>query len=289
MAAQDQVQDKDLTGKTVVVTGASSGIGAAAAQRLAARGADVAVVGRSPERTAEVAAKAGAEPFVADFARLDDVRKLADQLLDRYPRIDVLANNAGGAWPERTVTDDGNELTFQVNHLAPFLLTNLLLERLTHSRARVVNTASMTYRMAKLDLETANAATGSFNQLGAYGASKLANILFTRELARRTEGTGITTAAFHPGAVATHVYDNAPFGLGWFIRSPLARPFFIQPDKGAEPLVHLATTADGAAIDGRYFHRFELEPPRNKQAVDADLARRLWTLSERATGLASSE
>jgi NAD(P)-dependent dehydrogenase (short-subunit alcohol dehydrogenase family) len=289
MTAQGQVHDKDLTGKTVVVTGASSGIGAAAAQVLAARGASVAAVGRSPERTAEVAAKAGAEPFVADFARLDDVRKLADQLLDRYPRIDVLANNAGGAWPKRTVTDDGNELTFQVNHLAPFLLTNLLLERLAHSRARVVNTASMTYRMAKLDLDTANAATGSFNQLGAYGASKLANILFTRELARRTEGTGITTAAFHPGAVATHVYDNAPFGLGWFIRSPLARPFFIQPDKGAQPLVHLATTADGAAINGKYFHRFELEPPSNKQAVDADLARRLWTLSEQATGLTPSE
>ncbi|MBF6075508.1 SDR family NAD(P)-dependent oxidoreductase [Nocardia beijingensis] len=289
MAAREQTQNQDLTGKTVVVTGASSGIGAAAAQRLAARGATVAVVGRSPERTAEVAAKAGAQPFVADFARLDDVRKLADQLLDRYPRIDVLANNAGGAWPKRTVTDDGNELTFQVNHLSPFLLTNLLLERLIQARARVVNTASTTYRMAKLNLDTANAPTGSFNQLGAYGASKLANILFTRELARRTEGTGLTTAAFHPGVVATRVYDNAPLGLGWFIRSPLARPFFIRPDKGAEPLVHLATTADGAAINGQYFHRLDLEPPKNKQALDADLARRLWTLSEQATGLAPSE
>ncbi|WP_063016873.1 SDR family NAD(P)-dependent oxidoreductase [Nocardia niwae] len=289
MAAQDQGREQDLTGKTVVVTGASSGIGAAAAQRLAARGATVAVVGRSPERTAEVAAKAGATPFVADFARLDDVRKLAGRLLDRYPTIDVLANNAGGAWPERTVTEDGNELTFQVNHLSPFLLTNLLLERLTQAEARVVNTASTTYRMAKLDLDTANAAKGSFNQLGAYGTSKLANILFTRELARRTEGTGITTVAFHPGAVATHVYDNAPFGLGRFIRSPLGRPFFIQPDKGAEPLIHLATRADGAAINGQYFHRFELEQPRNKQAVDAELARRLWTLSEQATGLAISE
>ncbi|MGK8502445.1 SDR family NAD(P)-dependent oxidoreductase [Nocardia asiatica] len=288
MAVRDQAQEKDLAGKTVVVTGASSGIGAAAAQQLAARGATVAVVGRSPERTAEVAAKAGAQPFVADFARLDDVRKLADQLLDRYPRINVLANNAGGAWPERTVTDDGNELTFQVNHLAPFLLTNLLLERLTRSEARVVNTASMTYRMAKLDLDRVNAATGSFSQLGAYGTSKLANILFTRELARRTAGTGITTAAFHPGAVATHVYDRAPFALGWFIRSPLSRPFFIRPDKGAEPLVHLATTADGAAINGQYFHRFKLESPSNKQAIDADLARRLWTLSERATGLGTS-
>ncbi|WP_327111030.1 SDR family NAD(P)-dependent oxidoreductase [Nocardia sp. NBC_01730] len=281
------VQDTDLTGKTVVVTGASSGIGAAAAAQLAARGASVAVVGRSPERTAEVAAQVSAEPFVADFARFDDVRELAARLLARYSRIDVLANNAGGTWPERTVTDDGNELTFQVNHLSPFLLTNLLLERLLQSHARVVNTASMTYRTAKLNLDTINAPTGSFKQLGEYGATKLANILFTRELARRTEGTGLTTAAFHPGVVATRVYDTAPFGLRWFIRSPLSRPIFIRPDKGAEPLVYLATTENDAAINGRYFHRLELEPPRNKLAVDPDLAQRLWTLSEQVTGIGS--
>ncbi|WP_405159889.1 SDR family NAD(P)-dependent oxidoreductase [Nocardia sp. NBC_01499] len=276
------VQDQDLTGKTVVVTGASSGIGAVAAATLAARGATVAVVGRSPERTAQVAAKAGAQPFVADFARFAEVRELADQLLDRYPRIDVLANNAGGAWAKRTATDDGNELTFQVNHLSPFLLTTLLLDRLTQSRARVINTASTTYRIAKLDLDTANATTGSFNQMGAYAASKLANILFTRELARRTAGTGLVTAAFHPGAVATHVYDHAPFGLGWLVRSPLSKPFFIRPDKGSEPLVHLATTSDD--IDGQYFHRFKLEPPSTRQAVDPALAQQLWEMSERITG-----
>ncbi|MEV5836657.1 SDR family NAD(P)-dependent oxidoreductase [Nocardia sp. NPDC052112] len=280
MAAQD------LSGKTVVVTGASSGIGAEAAAKLVARGATVAVVGRSPERTAEVAARVGAEPFIADFARFDEVRKLADQLLDRYPRIDVLANNAGGAWAKRTVTDDGNELTFQVNHLSPFLLTALLLDRLVQSQARVVNTASTTYRMAKLDLDTVNASTGSFNQLGAYSTSKLANIIFTRELARRAEGTGLVTAAFHPGVVATHVYDNAPLGLGAFIRSPLSRPFFIRADKGADPLVHLATTSD--EINGKYFHRFKVEPPRNRQAVDAELAQRLWTMSEEITGTTGS-
>ncbi|WP_378735113.1 SDR family NAD(P)-dependent oxidoreductase [Nocardia brasiliensis] len=280
------VQDQDLTGKTVVVTGASSGIGAEAAAKLAELGATVAVVGRSPERTAEVAAKAGAEPFLADFARFDEVRKLAHQLLDRYPRIDVLANNAGGAWPKRTTTDDGNELTFQVNHLSPFLLTTLLLDRLVQSQARVINTASVTYRMARLNLDTINARTGSFTQMGSYAASKLANILFTRELARRTEGTGLITAAFHPGAVATHVYDHAPFGLGMLIRSPLAKPFFIRPEKGAEPLVHLATTPDGS-INGQYFHRFKLEPPSNKQAVDAALAQQLWEMSERITGSGS--
>ncbi|MEU7763802.1 SDR family NAD(P)-dependent oxidoreductase [Nocardia sp. NPDC049190] len=282
------LQEPDLTGKTVVVTGASSGIGAAAAARFADRGATVAVVGRAPQRTAEVAARVAAVPFIADYACFDEVRELAAALLDRYPRIDVLANNAGGAWPERTVTVDGNELTFQVNHLSPFLLTNLLLERLLQSRARVVNTASTTYRMARLDLNTINAPTGSFNQLGAYAATKLANILFTRQLARRTADTGLTAVAFHPGAVATHVYDNAPFGLGRLIRSPLSRPFVLRADKGAEPLVHLATTANDAAINGQYFHRFDLEPPRNKQAIDADLAQRLWTLSEQVTGIGST-
>ncbi|MFQ6397044.1 SDR family NAD(P)-dependent oxidoreductase [Nocardia sp. KC 131] len=282
------VQEKDLAGKTVVVTGASSGIGAEAAAKLVARGATVAVVGRSPERTAEVASRVGAQAFLADFARFDEVRKLAAELLDRYERIDVLANNAGGAWAKRTATDDGNELTFQVNHLSPFLLTGLLLDRLAQSKARVINTSSMTYRMAKLNLDTVNATTGSFNQMGAYAASKLANILFTRELARRTEGTGLVTAAFHPGAVATHVYDNAPLGLGALIRSPLSRPFFIRPEKGADPLVHLATLSDGESINGKYFHRFEKEAPSNKQAVDKDLAQRLWAMSEQVTGLAPS-
>lgn len=285
MAAHEQ----DLVGKTIVVTGASSGIGAEAAAKLAARGARVAVVGRSPERTRAVATAAGADAFLADFSRLDDVRALAEQLSNRYPRIDVLANNAGGSWPKRTVTADGNELTFQVNHLAPFLLTSLLLERLTQARqARVINTSSMTYRSATLDLDRVNATTGSFSMLGAYSASKLANILFTRELARRTDGTGLVTAAFHPGAVATHVYDNIPFGVGLFVRSPLSRPFFIRPDKGAQPLVHLATTPDTAAINGRYFHRFTEESPRNGQAVDDDLAQRLWAMSERITGVSAT-
>ncbi|WP_227997698.1 SDR family NAD(P)-dependent oxidoreductase [Nocardia australiensis] len=282
------VQDNDLAGKTIVVTGASSGLGAEAAAKLAARGATVAVVGRSPQRTAEVASKIGAEPFIADFASFEEVRKLAGQLLDRYPRIDVLANNAGGAWAKRIVTDDGNELTFQVNHLSGFLLTSLLLDRLVQSKARVINTSSMTYRMARLNLDTVNASTGSYTQMGAYAASKLANILFTRELARRTEDTGLVTGAFHPGAVATHVYDNAPLGLGRLIRSPLSRPFFIRPEQGADPLARLATTPDASSINGMYFHRFKLEALRNKLASDPELARRLWKMSEEITGTATA-
>ncbi|MFI9507415.1 SDR family NAD(P)-dependent oxidoreductase [Nocardia sp. NPDC052566] len=273
--------EQDLIGKTIVVTGASSGLGAEAAAKLTRRGATVAVVGRSVERTTEVAGTVGGEAFIADFARFDEVRKLADQLLDRYPRIDVLANNAGGAWPKREITVDGNEQTFQVNHLAPFLLTALLLDRLVQSGARVINTGSMTYRTARLNLDTVNAPTGSFTMLGSYGASKLATILFTRELARRTEGTGLTTAAFHPGAVATHVYDRSRIAAP-FVRSPLGRLIFLSPEKGADPLVRLVDTTD--EINGRYFHRFKLERPSNKQAVDQDLAQRLWVLSERITG-----
>ncbi|MFF3572035.1 SDR family NAD(P)-dependent oxidoreductase [Nocardia jiangxiensis] len=273
----------DLTGRTVVVTGASSGVGAAAAAKLAARGATVAVVGRSPQRTVAVAERIGAEPFVADFARLDDVRELARRLIDRYPVIDVLADNAGGAWARRTITVDGNEQTFQVNHLAPFLLTGLLFDRLVHSRARVVNTASTIYRLARLDPDTVNAPTGYYSQLLVYATSKLANVIFTRELARRAEGTGLTTAAFHPGVVATHVYDDAPLGVGAVIRLPLLRPLIIRPEQGADPLVHLATTAD--AVNGKYFHRFRLEEPRNALARDAELAQRLWDMSEKLVGL----
>lgn len=272
-----------LAGKAIVVTGASSGIGACAAAKFTALGAQVAVVGRSPEKTVEVAQRSGGEPFVADFSRLDEVRRLAEQLRNRFDRIDILANNAGGAWPRRTFTVDGNETTFQVNHLGPFLLTSLLFDRLAPD-ARVINTSSTTYRLSQLNLDTVNSDTGFYNGLSAYGASKLATILFTRELAKRTAGTGLVTAAFHPGSVATGVYRNVPFG-GAVVRSPLSRLFFITPDKGAEPLVHLATTSDTDAINGQYFHRLKLEPPRNAQGTDAELAARLWDLSEQLTGV----
>ncbi|WP_196812058.1 SDR family NAD(P)-dependent oxidoreductase [Nocardia sp. CNY236] len=200
-------------------------------------------------------------------------------------RVDVLANNAAGAWWERIVTDDGNELTFQVNDLATFLLTNLLRERSTRSQARVINTASIAYRLADLNLDTVDTHTGPYSIFRAYAASKLADILFTRELARRTEGTGLVTAAFHPGATASRLYDDVPLGLGRFINSPIARPVFAGPAKGAAPLVYLATTADGSTINGRYFNRFDLERLRNTQAADPDLAQRLWRLSEHATGV----
>jgi len=178
-----------MRGRTVVITGASSGIGAAAARRFAALGATVAVVGRSPQKTAAVAEAIGAHPHLADFSRLDAVRELADDLLGRYPRIDVLANNAGGIFASRNTTADGHEMTFQVNYLAPFLLTNLLLRRLTQgpNEGRVVNTASMAYRWGRLDLANLDRSGGRYSGQGAYGGAKLAMLLFTRELARRSQ------------------------------------------------------------------------------------------------------
>ncbi|MFI5611035.1 SDR family NAD(P)-dependent oxidoreductase [Amycolatopsis sp. NPDC051903] len=182
--------------RTVVITGASSGIGAAAARRFAALGDRVAVVGRSPEKTAAVADGVG-EPFTADFAQLDDVRALAEALRSRYPKIDVLAHNAGGQFRERTTTVDGHELTMQVNHFAPFLLTHLLAESL--DGARVVVTSSRAHGYGRLDLTDLDGARTRYNSLRRYATTKLANLLFARELARRLP---VSAASFHPGTVA---------------------------------------------------------------------------------------
>jgi NAD(P)-dependent dehydrogenase (short-subunit alcohol dehydrogenase family) len=276
----------DLRGATVVVTGASSGIGAAAARGFSAQGATVAVVGRSPERTAAVAASVGGRPHTADFGRLDDVRRLAAELLDAYARIDVLANNAGGAFTRRATSADGHEMTFQVNHLAPFLLTNLLVDRLTAAPrgARVINTSSAVYRAARLDLDDLDCRRGRWGLRRAYPASKLATILFTRELARRTADTAVTAAAFHPGLVATELgRESGVFGP--LMRGRLARAVLATPEKGAEPLLYLATLPDPRALNGGYFNRLTREEPKNEQARDADLARSLWERSAELTGL----
>lgn len=275
-----------MQGRTVVITGASSGIGAAAARRFAALGATVAVVGRSPQKTKEVAHEIGAEAHIADFARLDEVRALADELLARYPRIDVLANNAGGLFPRRTVTEDGNEMTFQVNHLAPFLLTTLLLDRLTEApQARVITTGSVLYRYARMDLDDLESARIRYRSLRAYGTAKLGTILFTRELARRTKDTGVTASAFHPGEVASDISRESLFGR--FVRTRLARAMMSTPDKGAEPLLHLATEPDAEPANGVYFDRLVPEEPKNPLATDAELAQRLWERSAQLTGVSA--
>jgi NAD(P)-dependent dehydrogenase (short-subunit alcohol dehydrogenase family) len=274
----------DLQGKTVVVTGASAGIGAAAAGQLAQRGATVVVVGRSPEKTAAVARSIGVQPLVADFARLDDVRRLAADLLERCPRIDVLANNAGGAFPHRTTTVDGHELMFQVNHLAPFLLTMLLHDRLAETPgARVINTASDGNRMGSVDLTDLDWERRRWMGLRAYGTTKLENILFAREIARRWAGDGIVAAAFHPGIVASD-FGREGLVTGLVYRSPLRR-LLVSSSDSAQALVELAGRPDIAAFNGAYFNRHKPNARANKQADDAALASALWDRSAQLLGL----
>jgi NAD(P)-dependent dehydrogenase (short-subunit alcohol dehydrogenase family) len=277
---------QDMRGRTVVVTGASAGIGAAAARQFADLGATVAVVGRSAQKTAAAADALGAQAHLVDYSRLDDVRRLADELLAHYPRIDILANNAGGVSTRRTTTTDGHEMTFQVNHLAPFLLTNLLLDRLTQTPdgARVINTASTAYRTAHLDLDDLDRARRRYSGSRTYGVTKLANILFTRELARRTQGTGLTTSAFHPGTIASDIGREG--GLpGLLFGSRLSKMLLSTPAQGAEPLIRLATTVDAHTANGQYYHRFTPEEPKNKQATDPHLAQQLWERSAQLTGV----
>ncbi len=269
------------TGKTIVITGASGGIGAAAARRLHGEGHEVVIVGRSPDTTRAVAQELGADHHVADFARLEDVRRLAADLDDAYPRIDVLANNAGGIFGERAKTVDGFEKTFQINHLAPFLLTQLLMDTLLESRASIIQTSSIGARMSgKLvmdDLEHDN----DFTATRAYGTAKLENILFTTELHRRYHAHGISAAAFHPGNVATSFATESDSFLKHITSNRLARAFMSTPEQGADQLVWLAETRPGSDWQsGAYYEKHKPARRNPKQAQDAALARELWDRSE---------
>ncbi|HEY0261114.1 MAG TPA: SDR family NAD(P)-dependent oxidoreductase [Lacisediminihabitans sp.] len=284
-ANQAPVPAKDsLDGRTIVITGSSSGLGRAAAIELGRRGATVAVVGRNPERTAEAAHLAGGTAFVADFDHLDQVRGLADALLSRYERIDVLANNAGGLMTSRQVTADGFERTFQSNHLAPFLLTNLLLERITAGGGRVLSTASSSNTIARLDFNDLN-----FERLPwrggwqAYGTTKLETILFIKELARRTAGTGLDAYSFHPGYVASNF--GAEIAIMKFAQAISVGRLGLSPERGAEPLIVLAQAADVGAPSGTYFSRLHPNGRTQRIANDPAAARTLWEKSAELVGL----
>jgi len=274
---------RDLSGTTMVITGASSGIGAAAATALASLGAELAIVGRNPERTRAVAASVGGTPFLADFDHLDDVRALASALQERYDRIDVLANNAGGLVKKRAITPDGFERTFQSNHLAPFLLTNLLLPVLHRSNARVISTASVANLFGRLDLGDLGFERRAWLAgWPAYGTSKIETILFIEELARRT---GLEAYSFHPGYVATSFgADNA---LIRFAAAISARKIGLRPSQGAAPLIHLASVRDTGVPSGTYFDRLRAHGRVQKRAHTAELARSLWDTSAELVGLSA--
>ncbi|MBI4347771.1 MAG: SDR family oxidoreductase [Elusimicrobia bacterium] len=274
--------------KFVVVTGASSGIGKAAAVALGAMGARLVLVCRDGNRGAEAvgavrAAGGGADLVLADLSVQKEVRGAAVLVERLCPRIDVLINNAGAMYQKRELTADGLERTFATNHLAYFLLTNLLLSRLRASApARVINVSSDAHRAAAagLPFDDLNAERG-YNMWLAYGYSKLANILFTRELARRLEGTGVVANAMHPGVVATGFGLNTTGLLNAAMR--LGQLFMLSPEKGADTIVYLASAPEAGSPTGKYFYKRREKPPR-APALDDAAARRLWELSERLTG-----
>ncbi len=295
MTSSSDMKVPDMTGKTVVVTGGNSGIGFETAAALGGAGARVLVTARNADRgraaLAELATRLdGSGQFqlvVFDLADLASVRRGAGEILELAPRLDVLVNNAGLILSERSETVDGFETTFATNHLGPFLLTNLLLERLrTSAPARVVNVASAAHTAARKgipfdDLQTTKV---RYKAMRVYGESKLENILFTTELARRLAGSGVTANALHPGAVRTgYGADGDSRGLLAF-GLKIAHPFFLSPAQGARTSVFLASSPQVEGVSGKYFAKCEEKQPR-KWAQDPEAAERLWQVSEDLVGL----
>ncbi len=281
---------RTLAGKTVVVTGATSGIGLEVAVLLARAGANTVIVGRDPAKTeavlADIKRRAGSEEVEAmlcDFSLQAAIRRFAAEFRERHARLDVLVNNAGSVFASRTLTEKGIEKTFAVNHLGSFLLTNLLLDLLRASApARIVTVASVAHTRGDLDFDDLNFDRG-YRIMRAYSRSKLANVLFTRALARRLEGSGVTANAVHPGTVATHIWDGAPT---WMrpIFAVIKRLFMLTPAAGAEPVAWLAASPDVEGDSGLYFDREQPKEP-SEPARDDALAERLWRESARLVGL----
>lgn len=282
-------QSRAMTGKICMITGSNAGIGEETARVLAGRGATVVVVGRSAERCAAAAeairrstGHSAVEFLVADLSTSRGIRGLAEQFQTRHPRLDVLVNNAGAMFAARQENSDGIEMTFALNHLAYFLLTNLLLDSLRAApRARIVNVASDAHRMVRGlnfdDLQNRNRYQG----FRVYSQSKLANILFTYELARRLEGTNITANALHPGFVATSFFEGN--GLSGLLMRVGATLFAIPKEKGARTSIHLASSPEVEGVSGGYFER-ERPAKSSRATYDDAAARRLWQISEELTG-----
>ena len=273
-----------MTGKTVLVTGGTGGIGKATAVQLAAMGARVGITGRDRGRAVQAAAEIARDSgnpavdvFPADMSSQAEVRRLADAVLSTYPRLDVLVNNVGGFWAHRHVTADGLERTFALNHLAPFLLTNLLLDRLGDSApARIVTVSSGAHSMGRIDFDDLMGERSYAGQR-AYNQSKLANVLFTYELARRLAGTGVTATVLHPGMTSTG-FGSEDTARGWGPLIAAMRPFMKRPAKGAETSIYLASSPDVARVTGTYFAD---RKPKESHASSYDVAAaaRLWEAS----------
>ena len=278
-----------MHGKVIVITGATSGIGQVAAERLAGMGARMVLVARDRARgeaalarLRECAPGSGHKIHYADFSRLAETKRVAAAIAAAEPHIDVLINNAGALFNSRHVTEDGLELTFATNHLAYFVLTHGLRERLIASApARVINTASDAHKGAKLefdDLQSAN----NYRGFKVYSRSKLCNILYTRELARRLAGTGITANCLHPGFVASRFGDQSGGLFSYVLR--FAKIFAISPEKGADTIVYLASSPEVANVSGGYFDKCCPATP-SKEAQDGAAAERLWQETAKLAGI----
>lgn len=276
-----------MKGRTVLVTGGTAGIGRQAAQELAAAGARVVIVGRNPEKTARVEAElreaTGGEvrSLLADLSKMSDVRSLAAQYEQTYGELDVLLNNAGAVNLAREVTADGFERTFATNHLAYFLLANLLLPALRRRPgSRVVNVASAAHAMGRVRFDDLQSARG-YEPWTVYGTSKLMNVLFTREMARRLGGDGPTVNCLHPGFVASEFLSK---GGIWKLLKPVGYLFAVSEETGARTSVFLASSPTVAGVTGKYFSKCKVRTP-TRAAQDDTVAKRLWEESARLCGL----
>jgi NAD(P)-dependent dehydrogenase (short-subunit alcohol dehydrogenase family) len=278
-----------MTNTVCLVTGANSGLGKITARELARMGATVVMVARSQARGEaaldEVQQATGSSQvslILADLSSLTGTRQLADQFKADYSRLDVLVNNAGAIFKERQLSVDGFEMTLALNHLSYFLLTNLLLDLLkAAAAARIVNVSSGAHMGGSINFDDLMLEK-KYRSFAAYSQSKLANVLFSYELARRLEGSGVTSNALHPGGVATG-FGAGEGVMGWFFK--LARPFLLTPEQGAETQIYLASSPEVADVTGKYFAK-KKPVKSSKESYDTAVAQRLWQISEELTGLA---
>ncbi|MBA1434723.1 SDR family NAD(P)-dependent oxidoreductase [Bombilactobacillus bombi] len=280
-----------MNGKTVIVTGASDGIGKAIATQMKEKGYQVVIIGRSPKKTMAVGKELNVPYYVTDFTKLDEVRKLGQALKEKYPKIHILFNNAGGIYGKRVVTVDGFEKTFQINYLAHFLLTQILFDNLVAGHATVINTSSVGNSvLSKLDINDLNMEK-KYSNTSAYGNAKLEGILFAKEFTKRYGNSGVSMVAFHPGNVLSNFASEAEgfiHGMYSFaLRSKFAQRIFsmIPPDQGADTGVWLATTQPVKDWQpGQYYYKRKIAKP-HKLANDSEVARSLWDQSEKMAGV----
>ncbi|MDE2819521.1 MAG: SDR family oxidoreductase [Chloroflexota bacterium] len=283
-----------MRGKRVLITGATNGIGKAAALELAKMGANVVIVGRNEAKTRAVLSQLIADSgndnlhmLLADLSSMDETRRAAAEYLEKHQRLDVLLNNAGAVFSEFQASVDGYEMTFALNHLSYYLLALLLVDTLKntareHGEARIINVSSSAHQSASLRLDNLRDHTGH-SMMSSYGASKLMNVLFTYELARRLQGAGVTVNAVHPGLVATGFGHNMR-GIWVPIIKILQRLIAISPEKGAETLVYLASSKEAAGITGKYWDRKQ-QKESSASSYDRELQKQLWDFSAEATGI----